>query len=113
DATVGGFASFKARLGSKDREIVDAHLQHIREIEEKLENQQAPSAQCTVPAEPADTESPEIAAPLHVDIILAALRCGLTHVANLEIADILTPWAPSGLQVESGYGIGHSLHHMG
>ncbi len=36
----------------------------------------------------------------------------MMHVANLEIADILTPWAPSGLQVDSGYGIGHSLHHM-
>jgi hypothetical protein len=34
------------------------------------------------------------------------------NVANLEIADILVPWAPSGLQVDSGYGIGHSLHHM-
>ena len=40
-----------------------------------------------------------------------ALRCGATNVANLQIADILTPWAPSGLQLKSDYDIGHSLGH--
>ncbi len=110
DGAVAGFPSFRAKLGAKDREIVDAHLQHLRELERTLTK---PSAQCVVPGQPADTTSAEIVAPLHVDLILAGLRCGLMHVANLEIADILTPWAPSGLQVESGYGIGHSLHHMG
>jgi hypothetical protein len=112
DATIDGFPAFQARLSATDREIVEAHLQHIRELEEKVLNQPEPSALCVVPSEPEDTESAEVTGPLHVDIILAALRCGLTHVANLEIADILTPWAPSGLQVESGYDIGHSLHHM-
>jgi hypothetical protein len=109
DGTVDGFASFSAKLGTKDREIVDAHLQHIRELEVRLIQ---PTAQCTVPAQPPSTTDPQIAGPLHVDLILAGLRCGLMNVANLEIADILTPWAPSGLQVESGYNIGHSLHHM-
>ena len=109
DGTVPGFASFRSRLGAKDREIVDAHLQHLRELEKELTK---PTAQCVVPNQPANTTSAEIVGPLHVDLILAGLRCGLMHVANLEIADILTPWAPSGLQVESGYGIGHSLHHM-
>ena len=109
DGTIEGYSSFKAKLGSKDREIVDAHLQHLRELEQKLVE---PTAQCTVPAQPASTEAPEQTGPLHVDLILAGLRCGLMNVANLEIADILVPWAPSGLQVESGYSIGHSLHHM-
>ncbi len=31
------------------------------------------------------------------------MRCGACNVANLQIADILTPWAPSGLQLESAY----------
>ncbi len=110
DGAVDGFASFNATLGTKDREIVDAHLSHLRELEMRLTE---PSAQCVVPAQPASTTSPQLTGPLHVDLILAGLRCGLMNVANLEIADILTPWAPSGLQVESGYGIGHSLHHMG
>jgi hypothetical protein len=109
DGTVEGFPAFAARLGAKDRQIVDAHLQHLRELEQRLV---APSAQCVVPEEPESTTSPQHAAPLHVDVILAGLRCGLMHVANLEIADILVPWSPSGLQVDSGYGIGHSLHHM-
>jgi hypothetical protein len=109
DGTIDGFSSFNAKLGTKDREIVDAHLTHLRELEQKLVE---PTAQCIVPGEPANTVSPEQAGPLHVDLILAGLRCGLMSVANLEIADILVPWAPSGLQVDSGYGIGHSLHHM-
>ncbi len=53
----------------------------------------------------------EQTAPILAQLIVAALRCGIVNVANLQIADILTPWAPSGLQLESAYDIGHSLGH--
>jgi hypothetical protein len=47
--------------------------------------------------------------PAQVDILIAALRCGLTNVATLEIGDFyaafLNPTFPAG------YNIGHSLHH--
>jgi len=110
DASIDGYSSFKDRLGSKDREVIDAHLTYLRELEQRVN--QVPSPQCVVPTEPPSTTDPQQTGPLHADLIVAALRCGLTNVANLEISDILVPWAPSGLQVESAYEIGHSLHHM-
>ena len=67
-----------------------------------------------MPARPADFKDggkQEQLAPIHAQLIVAALRCGAVTVANLQIADILTPWAPSGLQLESAYDIGHSLGH--
>jgi hypothetical protein len=46
-----------------------------------------------------------------VDIILAALRCGLTQVATLELADIITNWLPQPYGPVA-FDIGHSLHHV-
>lgn len=114
DGVLEGFGQFRKRLGVKDQEIIDAHMDHVRTLEREIEQAEIPStAQCVVPGQPANIDEPgDVVGRLHVEIILAALRCGLTHVANLEISDILTPWAPSGPQLEVAFGIGHALHHM-
>ncbi|MBL8948542.1 MAG: hypothetical protein JNK45_35550, partial [Myxococcales bacterium] len=69
---------------------------------------------CTPPTGiDADGNQPgDVVGPLHVKLIIAALRCGVTNVANLEIADIITPWTPIGDPMESAFGIGHSLGHF-
>ncbi|MCA9602018.1 MAG: DUF1552 domain-containing protein [Myxococcales bacterium] len=109
-----GYKRFSARLGKADQQIVDAHFDHLSELEREIGGLEV-TAQCVVPGTPASfdwyTDQQEKLAPLHAELIVAALRCGLTNVANLEIADILTPWMPSGLQIESAYNIGHSLDH--
>jgi hypothetical protein len=108
-----GYRRFSGKLGQSDKHIVDAHLDHLSSLEREIAGVEL-QAQCVVPAEPADFRdgsNPEQLAPLHAQLIVAALRCGAVNVANLQIADILTPWAPSGLQLESGYDIGHSLGH--
>jgi hypothetical protein len=114
DGVLEGIGQFRRRLGVKDQEILGAHTDHVRTLEREIEQSEIPStAQCVVPGEPADIDGPgDVVGRLHVEIMLAALRCGLTHVANLEIADILAPWAPSGPQLEVAFGIGHALHHM-
>jgi hypothetical protein len=90
--------------------VVDAHLTHLSELERRI--QDLPVVACTVPTISgyADEADAEHTGPLHVDILLAALRCGLTNVATLNLADIITPWLgePYG---PVGYDIGHSLHH--
>jgi hypothetical protein len=110
-----GYRRFSGKLGVADKRIVDAHLEHVSSLEREIAGLEL-TAQCVVPDRPTDvgdwyTDQQEQLAPVHAQLIVAALRCGATHVANLEIADILTPWAPSGLQLESGYNIGHSLGH--
>jgi hypothetical protein len=105
-----GYRRFSGKLGAADKLIVDAHLDHLSSLEKEVSGLTI-SAQCVVPGQPPKVEGQEQTAPLLAELIVAALRCGLTNVANLQIADILTPWAPSGLQLESGYDIGHSLGH--
>ncbi len=107
-----GYKRFSAKLGQADKQIVDAHLDHLTSLEREVNGLEI-SAACVVPGQPADFKdgSQEQLAPVHAQLIVAALRCGLTNVANLQIADLLTPWAPAGVQLKSDYDIGHSLGH--
>ena len=108
-----GYRRFSGKLGRADQHIVDAHLDHLSSLEREIAGVEL-TAQCVVPEQPMDFRDgnqQEQLAPIHAELIVAALRCGAANVANLQIADILTPWAPSGLQLVSDYDIGHSLGH--
>lgn len=106
-----GVDRFRNRVSVRDRFVIDAHLDHIRQIEIELEALGEVRA-CMPPTGVEGDPDSELKAYLFADIIVAAMRCGLTNVANLEIADFLTPWTEAGIQVESGFNLGHSLHHM-
>ncbi|MBC8072405.1 MAG: DUF1552 domain-containing protein [Deltaproteobacteria bacterium] len=104
-----GYERARGKVSARDLQVIEAHLEHLHALEQEIMN----PVVCT-PPEGIDADANaggDVVGPLHARLIVAALRCGLTNVANLEIADILTPWTPAGLQVESGYGIGHSLGH--
>jgi hypothetical protein len=109
DGLLDGYTDLHGRISSKDRQVIEAHLEHLRALEHELQN----PAVCTPPEGiDADGGAPgNVVGPLHVQLMVAALRCGLTNVANLEIADILTPWTPVGTPIDSAHGIGHSLGH--
>ena len=114
DGVMDGFALFRQRLGVSDQRLVDAHLTHIRDLERQLEA--LPTAvSCTLPdlrgAPPSayDTDrNPEQEGPILADIAVQALRCGLTNVVTLQIADIVMPWTSAYTGV---WDLGHSLHH--
>jgi hypothetical protein len=111
EGAMDGYKSFQGIVSQSDLYKIEAHLEHLHTLEQEL---LAPPVQCDPPVgiETDDDGAGDVVGSLHVKIILAALRCGLTNVANLEIADILCPWTPAYASVESGFGIGHSLHHM-
>jgi Protein of unknown function (DUF1552) len=115
DGVSEGLRLFQNRVSRRDREAIDAHLTHIRELEQRVAEVAAAPA-CQKPVlqgqDPKwDYYSVQIdkSGPAQVDVLLAALRCGLTHVAGFEIGDFyakfLNPTFPAG------YDIGHSLHH--
>jgi hypothetical protein len=112
NSLMDGYKRFSGKLGQADKQIIDAHFDHLSSLEREISGLEL-SAQCVVPAQPADFKDgqQDKLAPVQAQLIVAALRCGATNVANLQIADILTPWAPSGLQLQSAYDIGHSLGH--
>jgi hypothetical protein len=107
DGVLGSFERFRGRVSSADLATVDAQLEHLRALERELESLEMPPM-CMPPEDVPDAGEAEIVGPLHARIIVAALRCGLTNVANLEIADIITPWVGG---TDWGYEIGHALHH--
>lgn len=113
DGVLDGFSRFRKKVGTADGQLLDAHADHIRSMEKQLEALSA-VVECTLPdvsSSPSnlDSAAQKIAGPLLVDIILHSLRCGLTSVATLQIADIINPWLPN--PYESAFEIGHSLHH--
>jgi len=107
---IDSYNKFRGIVSQSDMHQIDAHLDHLNALHKELN---AAAVMCEPPTginDPANMPG-DLVGSLHVKIILAALRCGLTNVANLEIKDILAPWAPSGLLMDSGFDIGHSLHH--
>lgn len=112
DGLMDGYSDFHSRVSMRDRHVVEAHLDHLRALEQQLQD----PVVCEPPTGIDVDQGPgDVVGPLMADIIVAALRCGLTNVANLEISDILSPWTSAGA-LEGGLGlghpIGHALHHQ-
>lgn len=109
DGLLESYESARGRVSAKDLQVIEAHLDHLRSLEYELQH----PVVCTPPTgiDADDEAEGDIVGPLHVQLIIAALRCGLTNVANLEIADIITFWTPIGDPMEAAFGIGHSLGH--
>lgn len=110
DGLLESYEEAKGRVSAQDLQVIEAHLDHLRSLEYELQH----PVVCTPPVGiDAGSDQPgDVVGPLHVQLIIAALRCGLTNVANLEIADIVTPWTPVGTPMDSAYEIGHSLGHF-
>ncbi len=111
DGLLESYAGAKSGVGQTDKHKIDAHLDHLRALEHELQN----PVVCSRPGEPVDEESGDVAGPLFVSLIVAALRCGLSNVANLEIADILTPWTTAGNATGAvrGHSLGHDARDIG
>ena len=115
DGVMSGLGLLRKRVGRNDLAIIDAHTEHLRELEKRIELLAAQPV-CTLPTGFADkkvgqTLRADVRGNLHVDLILAAMRCGLTNVATLQIADIITNWLPTPYGPVA-FDIGHSLHHL-
>ncbi len=112
DGTGKELARYKNQLTAQDKLLVEAHLEHVRSIEQRLAAvAPAPPVTCAKPVMTPYSNLPT-RSPLMVDIGLAALRCGVTRVLNIEMGDFHMTWDPTPLPFEVGYNIGHSLDHM-
>lgn len=84
--------SLKSQLGSNEGAKLDAHLDSIRQLENKLTQSMATGAACTAPTQPgadstytfqgdSDTLAMDV---VHQSIIANAFACDITRVAALE-----------------------------
>lgn len=108
DGVIQSFNDVRPVVGKRDLMTIEAHLDHLHELEAELT---APAVQCAPPTGDFRDSNTETNAHLHVKLILAALRCGLTNVANLEMGDVITPWTPTGHPIKEA-SIGHALHKL-
>jgi hypothetical protein len=119
------FQLLSPRLSSSDQQKVKAHLELVRDIEQRLGTTGNGSSSCLVPPTPpsfsdsldasvpntVDSEDtmPQIAE-LQLDLLAAAFACDLTRVASYQISTSLNhiryPWVNSS-------GEGHALSHSG
>jgi hypothetical protein len=74
-----------SRLSTADRDALDQHIEHMHTLELQLAN----PIECAPPEQPGvynwTPEAVNSAAQSQVDIAVAALRCGMTHVVNFYI----------------------------
>ncbi len=111
DGLMESYEGMRTTVSASDKHQIDAHLEHLRALEHELQN----PVVCSRPDEPESGGSADVVGPLHVRLIVAALRCGLTNVANLEIGDLLTPWTEAGVPTgaERGHSLGHDARDIG
>lgn len=118
DGVLDQLNAMRARVGTSDAKLLEAHADHIRALEKQLEALDNLAA-CTKPDVTGAPESQgygnygsgggqDIVGPMHVDILLAAFRCGLSNVATYQIGDLLTDWLPSPYKTDLGHSLGHA-----
>ncbi len=112
DGVQESLALLRRRAGSADRTTLDAHAEHIRSMERRLEAMGTPPAICSLPDLDAVSD-PENQAPLLVDLMIHAARCGLSRVINLQIGDLLTPWLGVDYATDRGHSLGHAAREVG
>lgn len=92
DRVISEFTTFNSTLGAGDKVRLDAHLQHVRDLEMSLGGTGGGVTTCTVPTAPAsvdindDNSQPEVAK-IMTALLVMALACDQTRVASLVFAD--------------------------
>jgi Protein of unknown function (DUF1552) len=87
DRVLGHYSTLRnhPRLSAADKAALDQHIEHMHTLETQLAN----PIECGPPDQPATyqytPEAMNAAAQAQVDIAVAALRCGLTHIVNFYI----------------------------
>jgi hypothetical protein len=118
DGVLVGLRRFREKVSVNDRHLLDEHMTHVRELERRLQALGDTSISCVVPELDPQAGArnfdrlAEFVGPMMVDIVIHALRCGLTQVATLQISDVITSWLSTPWS-RGNTSLGHSLHHAG
>lgn len=113
------FESLKSKFSGEERERLEGHLAAIEQIETDLtkaaeEGQNTEACEASPPGTPADfiEECMQTA-----DVVIAALKCGLTNVASIMLSDNQAEWEiPAATRAKLNLPVGspntyHSSNH--
>jgi hypothetical protein len=117
-AVMADYSDLSARLGSDDRQKLDAHLNAIREIEARLGVQpKAALDSCQAPTLGSESDvyrndNFPLVGQLQMDLLVMALACDLTRVASIQwnrsVGDARFTWLDIG--IDRGH---HDMSHDG
>jgi hypothetical protein len=107
DAVLEDAQALRSKLGVSDNQRLDAHLDHIRAIQNRLENS---NQTCEAPPVPSDTGSLHEQTRVMADLLAVALDCGLTRVFSFMLTSPATTHVFSNLSVPDGM---HKTCHDG
>lgn len=101
DANKSALDALKSVFGQEERERLDTHLAAIERIDRRLEDASAyvPAEGCAEPILPSESvagDPIQTDMKLQSDIAVAALRCGLTNVATIQLDDSQCDWRYNG-----------------
>lgn len=104
DAVSDDAKRLSLRLGVKDRERLDAHMQHLTELQKRL---RATTATCKLPAAPGG-RSEDLKAELETQtrLLAVALQCDLTRVFSMMYT------SPASNHVFGNLGVGAGMHQV-
>jgi hypothetical protein len=114
DVVRGDLAALERRLGGDERDKLAAHVESLRQMEASLAAaSMTPTTACTTPMQPTGESQTNEVFPrvtrAQTDLMLAALACGMTRVASLQLSHTVSPTVPSWLRLAEAH---HSLSHM-
>lgn len=115
DGVLESFNLLRGRVSSYDRTLLDAHAEHLRSIERRLDSLDGIAGpMCTIPTigSPSDRDA-EMVGPLMIDLALHAGRCGLSRVITVQINDVITSWLPTPYGHDLAHSLGHAAREVG
>jgi hypothetical protein len=112
DAVQGQVKLMQKRTSALDKQRLDRHLTLLRELETRVTNITAPvcaKVESPAPVDFASETQVDVVAKLQVDLLLAAMRCDLTRVATIMLADAQNHLALPHLGIATDI---HNLTHL-
>jgi hypothetical protein len=101
DAVLDDAHRLRTKLGARDRGRLDAHLAHVRSLQQRVESV---APRCDAPARPGDPEDLVGKARLMGELLAVAVGCGLTRVFSLMLT------SPASTHVFSNLGVPEEMH---
>jgi hypothetical protein len=103
DAVLEDAGSLRARLGVTDRGRLDAHLEHVRTLQHRIELE---TPHCEVPGRPGDDGDLLQKSRTMGDLLALAVGCGLTRVFSVMLT------SPATTHVFSNLGVPEDMHKI-
>ncbi len=101
DAVLEDASGLKARLGARDRGRLEAHLEHVRALQARVE---ALAPECAQPARPTDSGDLIARTGAMADLLALAVGCDLTRVFSFMLT------SPASTHVFSNIGVPDGMH---